>query len=63
MSDKKAGTRISLTLTNVYIEALDKLVDVGVYADRAEAVKDGLRRVFRSYEMKPFVKFFEETEI
>ncbi len=62
MSDKAAGTRISLTLTKVYVDGLDQLIDVGVYEDRAEVVKDGLRRIFRSYEMKPFVKFFEETE-
>ena len=31
-TDKTAGTRISLTLTKVYIEALDQLVEAGVFA-------------------------------
>lgn len=57
MGDKQ----ISITLTEPYICCLDKLVDVGVYADRAEIVKDGLRRIFRSYGMKPFVEPLEET--
>lgn len=62
LSDKATRTRISLKLTKVYVEALDKLVDVGVYEDRAELIKDGMRRIFRQYEMKPFLKFFEETD-
>ncbi len=55
-TDKAAGTRISLTLTKVYVEALDQLIDAGVFESRTEIIKDGLRRVFRSYEMKPFGK-------
>jgi len=46
--------RISVTLTEPYLEALNRLVEAGVYVDRGEAVKDALRRVFRHYGMKPF---------
>jgi len=47
-------TRISITLTKPYLEALDNLVEAGIYVSRGEIVKDGLRRIFRSYGMKPF---------
>ena len=53
-TDKAAKIRISLTLTKVYVDALDQLIDAGVYATRVEVIKDGLRRVFRSHEMPPF---------
>ena len=46
----------------VYIEALDRLVEEGVYVDRREVVKDSLRRLFRHYGMPPFVKPLEETD-
>jgi len=49
-------------LTKVYVDALDQLIDVGVYEDRAEVIKDGLRRIFRSYEMKPFIRFLEAED-
>ena len=54
--------RISVTLTGPYLEALDRLVQEGVYADSAEAVRDALRRLFRHYGIEPFVKPVEETE-
>jgi len=53
-SQKMAKTRVSVTLTKIYIAALDQLVEGGVYVDRREVVMDGLRRVFRHYGMKPF---------
>ncbi|MBA7612955.1 hypothetical protein ES703_20197 [subsurface metagenome] len=55
------GEEVSIFLTSVYIDALDKLIDDGLFEDRVEIIKDGLRRIFRQYEMKPFVKFFEEN--
>jgi len=54
LSDKVVKKRISLTLTGPYLEALNRLVEAGVYVDRGEAVKDALRRIFRHYGMKPF---------
>ena len=61
MSEKPVKKRISVTLTEPYLEALGRLVREGVYVDRGEAVKDALRRLFRHYGMEPFVKPFEET--
>lgn len=57
--DKVVKKRISLTLTEPYLEALDRLVEEGVYVDRREVIKDALRRLFRHYGMKPFVKPLE----
>ena len=51
---KAAKTRVSVTMTMPYVEALDRLVEAGVYVGRGEAVKDALRRLFRIYKMKPF---------
>ncbi len=61
LSDNPAKTRVSLTLTGVYVEALDRLVEEGLYVDRREVIKDALRRLFRHYEIKSFVKPLEET--
>jgi len=52
--DKAVKARISLTLTKVYIEALDQLVEAGVYVSRGEVVKDALRRIYLHYGIKPF---------
>ena len=49
-------TKISISLTSVYVDALDQLVEAGVFASRTEIIKDGMRRIFRIYELKPFGK-------
>lgn len=49
--DKK---RISITLAGIYLEALDRLVEAGVYVNRLEAIKDALRHIFLHYGIKPF---------
>ena len=54
MSDKVAKKRISVTLTEPYLEALDRLVEEGVYVDQGEVVKDALRRIYLHYGIKPF---------
>jgi len=61
-SQKVAKKRISVTLTEPYLESLDQLVEGGVYVTQGEAVKDALRRLFRHYEMEPFMTPLEETE-
>lgn len=54
MSGKISKRRISVTLTEPYLEVLDRLVEEGVYVSRGEVVKDALRRIFRHYGIKPF---------
>ena len=46
--------KISINLIEIYVDALDKLVDAGVYESREEAIQDSLRPLFRRFEMPPF---------
>ena len=49
--DKK---RYSVTLTNAYIAALDGLIEVGIYMDHQDAIRDALRRLFQYHGIEPF---------
>jgi len=49
--DKK---RYSVTLTNAYVGALDRLVEVGIYLDYQDAIRDALRKLFQFHGMEPF---------
>lgn len=53
-SDKTAKTRVSVTLTKPYIDALDRLVTEGIYLRRGEVVLEGLRLILRRYRLDPF---------
>ena len=46
--------RFSVTLTGPYIEALDRLVEEGLYIDHQDAIRDALRRLFTHQGIKPF---------
>ena len=50
-NDKK---RYSVTLTNAYIGALDGLIEVGIYMDHQDAIRDALRRLFQYHGIEPF---------
>jgi len=52
--EKNEKTRISVTMTGTYVEALDHLVDEGLYLGRGEIVLEALRRLFGSYGLEPF---------
>ena len=52
-SDK---TRVSVTMTQTYVEALDTLVDKGIYLARGEAVLHALRDLFGEHKIEPFCK-------
>lgn len=54
LSEKLVKKRVCVTLTKPYLDALDRLVREGVYVDRAELIKDALRRLFRHYGIEPF---------
>ncbi|GAH00363.1 unnamed protein product [marine sediment metagenome] len=54
MSDKSARTRIGLTLTKVYMEALDNLVEMGLYLDHQVAIRNALRLLFRHHKIESF---------
>ena len=50
-ADKK---RFSVTLTTAYVEALDRLIEVGIYLDHQDAIRDALRRLFQYHGVEPF---------
>ena len=47
-------TRLSVTLLGLYMDRLHRLVEMGVYLDSQEAIRDSLRRTFRAYGLEPF---------
>lgn len=61
MSDK-AKTRVSVTLTKAYLEALDRLVQEGIYLSKGEIVMEALRSLFRERGIEPFARSLEEKE-
>ncbi|GAH86927.1 unnamed protein product [marine sediment metagenome] len=61
MSKRKEGMsknrkRFSVTLTTAYVEAMEGLVDVGVYLDLQDVFRDALRQLFRSHRIEPFLQ-------
>lgn len=57
MSDRPGRaekTRVSVTLTRPYLDALDQLVDEGIYLSKGEVVLEGLRIIFRRQGLDPF---------
>jgi len=43
--------RNSVVMTNPYLEAIECLIRDGLYVNRAEIIKDALRRLFVHYEI------------
>jgi len=63
LSEKAARTRITLTLTTVYIETLNRLVEKGIYMEFQAAVRDALRYFFINHKIEPFcTEFVGEAE-
>jgi len=50
-SDKK---RANLTITGLYVNLLDRMVEDGMFLDYGEVFRESLRRTFRAYGLKPF---------
>ncbi len=60
---KAEKRRYSLTLTRVYVEALDQLIDEGIYLEHQVAIRSALRRLFRYHRIEPFYsELVEEVE-
>ncbi len=50
-------------MTRVYVEALDQLVEEGIYLEHQGAIRDALRRLFRYHRIEPFYsELVEEVE-
>jgi len=54
LSEKAAKKRFSVTLTNAYVEALNQLVEKGLYLDHQDGIRGSLRRLFRHHGIEPF---------
>ena len=59
--ERTKKTRVSVTLTGTYLDAIDQLVESGVYLNRSQVFNDALRRVFRLYNIRQF-EFLDEAE-
>lgn len=60
--DKIKKSRISVTITEPYIEALDELVKNGIYLSRGEAILEALRFLLRREKMEPFYRETNEPD-
>ncbi len=61
--EKVPKRRYSVTLTGIYVKALDQLVDEGIYLEHQVAIRAALRRLFRYHKIEPFYSdFVEEVE-
>jgi len=56
----KSKTRVSVTMTKPYLDALDRLVEEGIYLGRGEAILDALRIFLREQGIEPFCPEAEE---
>jgi Arc/MetJ-type ribon-helix-helix transcriptional regulator len=55
-------TRVSVTLTRPYLDALDSLIDKGIFLEGGEVVRQSLRDLFRSHGIEPFRVLEEPAE-
>ena len=55
MSEKSVKKRISVTLTNVYVDGLNYLVGEGLYLNRGEIILEALRGLMRRHGVEPFL--------
>ena len=62
MSEKVEKIRVSVTMTRSYVEALDSLVEEGIYLGRGEAILEAVRGLLRGYGVEPFTKKVAEPE-
>jgi len=53
MGDKEKK-RVGVTLTKLYLDAMDGLVRGGVYPRRSDLINDALRLLFKHYGIEPF---------
>ena len=53
-SKEEEETRVSVTLTKPYLNALDSLVEEGIYTEKGEIVRQSLRDLSRSYGLGSF---------
>jgi len=57
----KSKTRVSVTMTRPYLDALDQLVEEGIYLGRGEAILAALRVFLREQGIEPFCPEIENS--
>ena len=62
MPDKTVKRRISLTLTKPYVDALDRLVEEGIYLEPQVAIRAAMRLLFQFHGIEPFAEKLAEPE-
>ena len=55
LQDRAEKTRLSVTMTKAYVDALDHLVEKGLYLGRGDIVLDALRVLFRRHGIESFM--------
>ncbi len=50
MVKKPIKTRVSVTLTQHYIDGMDRLIQLGVYPERQDAIRQALRDLFEKHK-------------
>jgi len=48
------SSKLDVTMTQAYIDALDRLVEEGLYLDRGEIILEALRVLLREHGIEPF---------
>ncbi len=56
------GSKLDVTMTQAYVDALDLLVEEGLYLNRGEIILDALRRLLREQGIEPFSKRVKKDE-
>ena len=62
MSDKATRVRYTMVLTRVYADALDQLIDEGLYMEQQVAIRAALRLLFRFHGIESFTDKGAEFE-
>ena len=50
----KVKIRVSVTMTRTYVDALDSLVEQGLYMSRGDAILEAIRIFLRDHRVEPF---------
>lgn len=51
---KKDKIRVSVTMTETYVEGLNQLVEDGIYLNRGDIILEALRKLLEEKGVKPF---------
>ena len=55
VSKKPEKLRVSVTMTEVHFEGLNRLVEKGIHLDRGAAILEAIRHYLDLYKIEPFM--------